>query len=103
MNPSSLTVFVHVLLIDLPDFSFPINVVLIDVPWGTSTKPAGGTVFTSSAAIQGILDDLLTLFFCGIFYKNRFHTQPPILFHFVLLIDVIDDHKDRKTFETTDE
>ena len=104
MNTSSLTVFVHVFLIDLPDLSFPINIVLIDVPRRASAEPAGGAILTSSATVHGVLDDLLPFFFCSVLYKNRLHTQPPCLFLFVFLIDpVIADHKDRKTCKATDE
>ena len=68
-----LAVFFHVLHVDLTDFLFSINIILVNIPGAPTAKPAGRTVLTTATAIERILYYLLTLFFSCVLDKDRFH------------------------------
>ena len=70
---SSLPVSIHVFCVNLPDFTFPVDVILVNILGRTTAKPAGRAVFASAAAVHGTADDFFPFFFCCIFNQYGFH------------------------------
>ena len=57
--------------IDLSDFSLPVDIVLVDLPWIATAQPAGGTILTAAGStVKRRPDNLLTFFFCCIFDQD---------------------------------
>ena len=72
-DSSSLSVSIHVFCVNLPDFTFSVDIILVNILGGTAAKPAGRAVLASTAAVHGAADDCFPFFFCRVFNQYGFH------------------------------